>query len=147
MSLKSQRRLAAEILKVGRNRIWIDPERIDDVEIAITRDELRKLIHERVILPRPITGVSRSNARILHLKKKKGLRRGPGKRSRSRRSRKEIWMMRIRAMRRRLRELKEQRIITQSTYRQFYKKAGSGVFESNAEIERRIKASNLWRIR
>jgi len=147
VSLKSQRRLAAEILKVGRNRIWIDPERIDDVEIAITRDELRKLIHERVILPRPITGVSRSNARILHLKKKKGLRRGPGKRSRSRRSRKEIWMMRIRAMRRRLRELKEQRIITQSTYRQFYKKAGSGVFESNAEIERRIKASNLWRIR
>ena len=36
MSLKSQRRLAAEILKAGENRIWIDPERIVDVEIAIT---------------------------------------------------------------------------------------------------------------
>ena len=147
MSLRSQRRLAAEILKVGLNRVWIDPERIDDVEIAITRDELRKLIHERVIQPKPVTGVSRSNARAIHLKKKKGLRQGPGKRSKSRLSKKEIWMKKIRAMRRRLRELKEQRIITQSTYRQFYTKAGSGVFESNAEIERRIKASNLWRNR
>ncbi|MCK4435394.1 50S ribosomal protein L19e, partial [Candidatus Bathyarchaeota archaeon] len=29
MDLKSQRRLAAEILKIGENRVWIDPERID----------------------------------------------------------------------------------------------------------------------
>jgi len=45
--LKSQRRLAAQILKVGQNRVWINPERIDDVEAAITREEIRKLIHER----------------------------------------------------------------------------------------------------
>ncbi|MGD2065814.1 MAG: 50S ribosomal protein L19e, partial [Candidatus Bathyarchaeota archaeon] len=46
MSLKSQRRLAAEIMKVGENRVWIDPERIDYVEAAITREEIKKLIHE-----------------------------------------------------------------------------------------------------
>ena len=44
MSLKSQRRLAAEILKIGKNRVWIDPERIDEVEVAITREEIRKLV-------------------------------------------------------------------------------------------------------
>lgn len=147
MSLKSQRRLAAEILKVGQNRVWIDPEKVDDVEIAITREEIRKLIHEKVIQPTPEKGVSRSRARVLHIKKKKGLRKGPGKRSKSRMSKKETWMKKIRALRRRLRELKEKRIITESTYRQFYKMAGSGVFESIAELERRIRAKGLWRTR
>jgi large subunit ribosomal protein L19e len=147
VSLKSQRRLAAEILKVGQNRLWVDPERIEDIEIAITREEIRKLIHEKAIQPKPARGVSRSRARILHLKKRKGLRRGPGKKSKSRTSKKDIWMKKIRALRRRLRELKERRIITESTYRQFYRMASSGVFESIAELERRIKSSNLWRTR
>ncbi|MGB9684737.1 MAG: 50S ribosomal protein L19e, partial [Candidatus Bathyarchaeales archaeon] len=30
-SLKSQRRLAAQILKIGQERVWIDPNRVDDV--------------------------------------------------------------------------------------------------------------------
>lgn len=147
MSLKSQRRLAAEILKVGQNRIWIDPERIDDVETAITREEIKRLIHERAIRPNPEKGVSRSRARVLHEKKKKGLRKGPGTRSKPRVTKKEAWMKKIRALRGRLRELKEKRIITENTYRQFYKMAGSGVFESIAELERHIKTKGLWRTR
>ncbi|UCH32086.1 MAG: 50S ribosomal protein L19e [Candidatus Bathyarchaeota archaeon] len=147
MSLKSQRRLAAEILKVGQNRVWIDPERIDEVEIAITREEIRKLIHEKAIQSTPKKGISRSRAQVLHEKRKKGLRRGPGSRSKPKVSKKEIWMKKIRALRRRLKVLKEKRIITQPTYSQFYKMAGSGVFESIAELERRIKAKGLWRTR
>ena len=147
MSLKSQRRLAAEILKVGENRIWIDPERIDDVEIAITREEIKKLVHERAIQPRPEKGISRSRARVLQIKRRKGLRRGPGKRSKTILSDKEVWMRKIRALRRRLRELKEKRVITGSTYRSFYKMAGSGAFESIGELERHIKTKGLWRTR
>ncbi|MFQ5758479.1 MAG: 50S ribosomal protein L19e, partial [Candidatus Bathyarchaeia archaeon] len=49
LSLKNQRRLAAEILKVGESRVWIDPDRTEDVEIVITRDEIRRLIHEGAI--------------------------------------------------------------------------------------------------
>ena len=72
-SLKSQRRIAAQILKVGQNRVWINPERTEDAETAITRDEIRKLIHEGVIEARPEKGVSRGRARVLHKKRKKGL--------------------------------------------------------------------------
>ena len=147
MSLKSQRRLAAEILKVGQNRVWIDPDRIDDVEIAITRDEIRKLVHEKAIQSIPEQGISRSRARLLQKKRKKGLRRGPGKRSKPRVSKKAVWMQKIRALRRRLRELREKRVITESSYRQYYKMAGSGVFESIADLERHIKAKGLWRTR
>jgi large subunit ribosomal protein L19e len=147
MSLKSQRRLAAEILKVGQGRIWIDPVRIDDIETAITREEIKKLIHEKAIQPLPIKGISRARTRIIHIKKKKGLRRGAGKRSKPKASKKIIWMRKIRALRRRLRELKERRIITANTYRTFYTMAGSGVFDTIAELERRLKAKGLWRTR
>jgi large subunit ribosomal protein L19e len=150
VSVRSQRRLAAKILKTGENRVWVDPNRTDDVEVAISREEIRKLIHEGVIKRFPVTGVSRARARIIHKKKKKGLRRGPGRSqgsSTARVGRKEIWMAKIRALRRRLRELKTRRIITQKNYRQLYSMAGSGVFKSVADLERHVKAQGQWRKR
>lgn len=150
MSLKSQRRLAAEILKVGEGRVWIDPNRIEDVEAAITREEIRKLIHEGIILSLPKKGVSRARARVLQEKKKKGLRRGPGRKSgsaKARVSKKQAWMKKIRPLRKKLRELKASRAITESVYRQLYKMAGSGVFESTADLERYIKTRGLGRKR
>jgi len=148
--LKSQRRLAAQILKVGQNRVWIDPERIDDVEIAITREEIRKLIHEGIIKRLSEKGVSRARARILHEKRKKGRRHGPGSRSgaaHAKISKKDAWMSRIRALRRRLRELKTRRVITENTYRKLYMIAGSGKFSSVADMERYLKTHELWRKR
>jgi len=150
VSLRSQRRLAAEILKVGVNRVWIDPDRIEEVESAITREEIRKLIHEGAIRALKKKGISRARARIIHEKKKKGLRRGPGSRSGTRKARlprKRMWMMRIRALRRRLRELKSRRLIAEGAYRRLYIMAKSGAFKSIAEMERYIDAHNLWRRR
>jgi large subunit ribosomal protein L19e len=149
-NLKSQRRLAAKILKVGQNRVWIDPERMDDAETAITRDEIRKLIHEDIIKSLPEVGVSRGRARILHEKRKKKRRRGPGSKSgaaRSKISKKEAWMSKIRALRKRLRELKNGKIVTESTYRELYKMANSGRFGSVADLERYLKTHELWRKR
>ena len=150
MSLKSQRRLAARVLKVGVNRVWIDPERSEDVEAAITREEIRKLIHEGAIKALPEKGVSRARAKVLHEKKRKGLRRGPGSKSGSSRakvSKKDAWMRRIRALRRRLREWKSKRWVTESSYRRLYTLASSGTFDSIAEMERYAKAHGLWRKR
>jgi len=149
-NLKSQKRLAAQILKVGQNRVWIDSERIDDVETAITRDDIRKLIHEGIIKRLPEKGVSRARARTLHEKRKKGRRRGSGSRTgtfRARISKKEAWMSRIRALRKRLRELKTGRIITENTYRKLYTMASSGRFDSIADMERYLKTHELWRKR
>jgi large subunit ribosomal protein L19e len=150
LSLKSQRRLAAEIMKVGEGRVWIDPERIDYVEAAITRDEIRKLIHEGVVKSLPERGISRYRARVLTEKRKKGLRRGPGGKSgsaRSKISKKQAWINRIRPIRSRLRELKDSRAITASIYRKLYDMSGSGVFESKADLERYIKTHDMWRRR
>ena len=150
MSLESQRRLAAELLKIGKGRVWINPDRIEDVEAAITREEIRRLIHEEIIQPLPKKGVSRVRARVLHEKKKKGLRRGPGRKSgttHARISKKQRWMRRIRALRRELRELKTSRAITENVYRRLYNMAGSGVFESTADLKRYIETHSLARKR
>jgi large subunit ribosomal protein L19e len=149
-NLSNQRRLAAEILKIGQNRVWIDPERMDDVEGAITREEVKKLIHEKVIVSLPEKGVSRSRAKAVRRKKGMGRRKGPGSRTGSghaKISKKEAWMSKIRSLRRNLRELKANRVITESTYRKMYGVAGSGKFESIADLERYLKAHDLWRKR
>jgi len=148
--LSSQRRLASQILKIGQNRVWIDPERMDDVEGAITREEVRKLIHEKIIDTLPEKGVSRSRAKIIRQKKRKGRRSGVGSitgAGYAKVTQKEAWMIKIRSLRRKLRELKGSRIITESTYSQYYRMAGSGRFESLAELERNLKANDLWRKR
>ena len=149
-NLSSQRRLAAKILKIGENRVCIDPERIDDVDAAITREEIRKLIHEKVITSLPVKGVSRSRAKTIIEKKRKGRRQGSGSKTGSPKAKitkKEAWSTRIRALRKRLRELKSRRIITESTYRKIYLVAGSGKFESIADLDRYLKTNDLWRNR
>ena len=83
-------------------------------------------------------------------KRKKGLRRGPGGKSgpaRSKISKKEAWINRIRPIRRRLNELKDSRAISESAYRQMYDMSESGAFKSKAELERYIRTHNLWRRR
>jgi large subunit ribosomal protein L19e len=137
-------------MKVGENRVWIDPERIDYVEAAITREEIKKLIHEKVVKSLPEKGISRARARVLNEKRKKGLRRGPGGKSgpaRSKITKKQVWMSRIRPVRRRLRELKDSRAITENVYRKMYDMSESGAFESKADLERYIKTHGLWRRR
>jgi large subunit ribosomal protein L19e len=149
-NLSSQKRLAAQILKVGRNRVWIDPQRISDVESAITREEIRKLVHEKVITTTPIQGVSRGRAKVIQAQKRRGRRKGPGSKSGSPRAvipKKDAWMARIRSLRRKLRELKASRVITEANYRTLYMIAGSGRFSSVADMERYIKAHDMWRKR
>ena len=148
MNLKSQRRLAASVLGVGVNRIWINPELADEVEVAITRQEIRKLVSEGVIKKLPEKSLSRGRTREQAAKKKVGRRRGPGTRKGRKYSvisRKERWMSRIRALRKRLRRLRDRRTITVSNYRMLYMKAKGGEFRSVAELERYITENDLRR--
>jgi large subunit ribosomal protein L19e len=148
MNLSGQRRLAADILDVGENRIWIDPDRIEEVDMAITRQEIRNLIRRGVIKAKLEEGQSHGRTRILKRKKRSGRRIGPGTKKGSKYavvSRKERWMNRIRALRKKLKDLRERRIITVSTYRVLYRKAKGGEFQSVSDLERYINENNLRR--
>ncbi len=145
-NLSKQRRMAAEILKVGVGRVWIDPEAMEDVAAAITREDVRKLIEEGVIRRKQKKGVSRGRARERMRKRKKGRGRGPGSRKGAeyaRLPRKRRWIMRIRALRRRLRELRDEKKIDRHTYRILYRRAKGGMFKSVAHLEEYIKTNNM----
>lgn len=148
MNVSPQRKLAARILKVGENRIWIDPDRLDDVALAIRRDDIRRLIHEGAIQKVPIKGVSRGRAKVVHEKQKRGLRSGPGSRKgkyTAKLSSKERWMIKIRAIRRHLKKLRARRIIKPSDYRRLYRLAKGGVFTSIRRVDMYIKEHKMKR--
>ena len=143
LKLTFQRRLATDLLKCGIHRVRIDPEKLEDVAEAITREDVKRLIKDGVIWKEQKKGVSR--ARVRARKRKK---RGPGSRKgrkHSRVSRKELWMMRVRAQRKRLRELRDKGLITKTVYRRVYRMVKAGAFKSIAAMMEHLEQNKLIR--
>jgi large subunit ribosomal protein L19e len=148
MSLKAQKRMAAEILKCGENRVYFDPYLIDEIKMAITREDIRNLVKEGIILKKYKKGNSKYRKNLLHERKKKGRARGIGKRKGTKNSRfpkKKRWMNRIRPQRRELKKLRDRKLITTGTYRKLYKNAKGGMFTSIAQMNRYIKEKDFIR--
>ena len=76
MDLKNQRRMAAEILDCGENRVWIDPNRAEDLADAITRADIRTAIESGTIKALPKAGISKGRTRYNAAQRKKGRQRG-----------------------------------------------------------------------
>lgn len=137
-----QKRLAAEILGVGESRIKIDPNRVGEVAAALTKEDVRRLIKEGVITVEPKHGISRGRWKIRHEQRKKGRRRGHGKRKgvkTARMPKKELWMNRIRAIRKFLRMLRDKGVLTRKEYRRLYMLAKGGMFKSVNHLKTYIK--------
>jgi len=148
MSLKAQKRMAAKILKCGENRVYFDPYLIDEIKMAITREDIRNLVKEGIILKKYKKGNSKYRKNLRHERKKKGRARGLGKRKGTKYARlpkKKMWMNRIRPQRRELKKLRERKLITTATYRKLYKNAKGGMFNSVAQMNRYIKEKDLIR--
>ena len=148
MSLKAQRRIAAEILKCGENRVYFDPYLIEEIQLAITREDIRSLIKDGVIKKKYEKGISKFRKNIRHERRKKGRARGLGKRKGTKYARspkKEGWMKRIRPQRKELKKLRNRKLITTATYRRLYKNAKGGMFNTVAQMNRYIKEKELLR--
>jgi len=138
MDLKTQRRLAARILKTGRHRVYFDPDALEDIDEAVTRADIRRLISEGAIAPKPVLGTSRHRARKRAIQRKKGRQRGHGTRSGTKNARnpkKRRWISTIRPLRARLRSMKEAGDLDTRSYRKYYRMAKSGMFKSRAHRE------------
>ncbi len=129
MNLSAKKRLAADILKVGVSRVRLDPNRADEIADAITRASIRNLIKRGVIWAEPAKGVSRGRHRST--KDKKSKRAGSKKGAKSARmGRKERWLTHVRALRRRLKLLRDRGVITDKTFDQLYLKIKGGQVRS-----------------
>lgn len=143
MDLKNQRRMAAEILDCGENRVWIDPNRAEDLSDAITRADIRTAIESGTIKALPKAGISQGRTRYNKAQRKKGRQRGPGSRkgkAGARSPTKRDWIQTIRPLRAELRELRDSGKISKHIYREFYMKAKGGVFKSRTHLLTHLKS-------
>lgn len=148
MNLSAQRRMAADILKCGVNRVYFDPYLGDEIAMAITREDIRNLIKEGIIQKHYKKGTSNYRKKIRHQRKIKGRGRGFGKRKGTKNARfpkKRAWIRRIRPIRSHLKKLRERKMITIATYRKLYKNAKGGMFNSVSQLNRYIKDKELLR--
>ena len=137
MNNRKLKRMAADIFGAGESKIWVDPTQTVKAKEAMTRDDVRKLISERVIRKRKDHGHSRGAARILQAKKALGRRKGPGKRTGTRKTRmkpKQQWISRVRALRGALRTLKKEGKVTDN-YGKLYKQIKGNYFRGKKHLE------------
>lgn len=146
MNLKTQRRIAANLLKTGINRITFDPSKLSEIKEAITKSDINSLIKKNAIKTKPYQSQSRSRARKLLLQKRKGRRKGQGSRKgkiTARLPQKKLWTKKIRLQRSFLRLLKEKNLITTKTYHNLILKSKGGFFRSKRHIKLFINEHNL----
>lgn len=136
--MTSKKQLISRKLKCGKDRIWVDPARYDEVKDAITTNDILNLVKQKIVKKKPKTGVSKVRARKIRAQKTKGRRKGRG----SRKGKKTVllpgktkWMIQVRALRKYLRELKKDEKITQEVYRQMYRKVSGGFFRNKAHLK------------
>lgn len=138
MNLKSQRRMAAEVMNIGENRVWFDPEHTEKVAEAITRQDIRNLIEGGAISKKKVKGTSKARAKRIKRQKQKGRRKGQGSRKGSKTARKpskESWMETVRALRKRLKEMRDEEEVTKEEYRKLYDMAKGGFFRDVNHLE------------
>ncbi|WP_336024609.1 50S ribosomal protein L19e [Halobellus salinisoli] len=140
--LKAQKRMAADVLDVGKSRVWFDPDEQSEIAEAITRDDIRDLVDQGLIRAKDAKGNSKGRARERAAKRAYGHRKGPGSRkgkSGGRKNSKEEWVSRIRAQRRRLKELRDDGPLNPTQYREVYNKASGGEFDDVARLEAYVR--------
>jgi len=80
VNLTTQKRLASSVLGCGQRKIWLDPNEVSEISNANSRQTIRKLVSDGLIIRKPVTMHSRSRARELNLARRIGRHRGFGKR-------------------------------------------------------------------
>lgn len=131
--LDVQRRLAAQVLKCGTNRIRFDPDKLDEIKEAITKTDIRSLIGNGIISKKRVLNTSRFWAKVRKKQKSKGKQKGFGSRKgkkTARSNQKLAWMNKIRLQREFIKSLRDQGILTSLVYHEFYMKIKGGFFRN-----------------
>lgn len=142
----TQRRLAASVLKCSPQKVVFDQTKLSDIKEAITKEDIKGLIADGVIQRKKVNHQSKARARVRKVQRSKGRQRGSGSRkgsSNARLSKKSRWMGRIRLQRKVLKELRENKEISQETYRELYMKSKGGFFRSKRHLELYITEHKL----
>jgi len=136
VNLKAKKRLASRVIGVGIHRIKFDTDHLDDIADAITRENIRSLVSANTIRIKSFTGTSRGRA---HVKKAQRNKRGTtqgSKRGRkgARVGKKEVYVAKVRSLRRLLKIAKDRKDLTNPEFWILYKKVGGNTVRNKAHL-------------
>ena len=136
VNLRAKKRLAARVTGVGIHRIRFDTDHLDDIADAITRENIRSLITANTIKIKSFTGTSKGRA---HDKKAQKNKRGTTQGSKQGRKgarvgKKEVYVAKVRALRRLLKIAKDRKDLTNPEFWALYKKVGGNTVRNKAHL-------------
>ena len=135
MNVSSQKKIAAKVMKVGLSRVRIQSEK--EVEEALTRGDIRRLIKKGLIKKVEKKGPARSRLKYRQSQKKKGRRKGQGKRSGKAyalKPEKRYWIEKVRPLRKLLAELRDSGKLKRNDYRKLYLMVKGGAFRNKKHL-------------
>jgi large subunit ribosomal protein L19e len=144
MDAGSQKRIAAGLMKCGVSRVRI--KQTEEVEEALTREDIRGLIQKGVIWSVQKKGTSKFASKKRLVQKKKGRMRGPGRRKGTKGARKNDktkWIEKVRPLRKLLADLRENGQISREDYGMLYRRVKGGFFRNKKHILYYMKENDI----
>eukprot|EP00934_Nitzschia_sp_Nitz4_P004603 Nitzschia sp. Nitz4//scaffold94_size78252//51698//52869//NITZ4_005472-RA/size78252-snap-gene-0.127-mRNA-1//1//CDS//3329560392//4593//frame0 len=141
VSLKLQKRLAASVLKCGKNKVWLDPNEINEIALANSRRNIARLHRDGLIIKKPSVVHSRARVTLRNEAKRKGRHTGIGKRRGTANARlplKVMWMRRTRVLRRLLKKMRDQGKIDKHIYHSLYVLAKGNQFKNKTVLTEKV---------
>ncbi len=132
MNLAKKKQLAAKALKVGKKRIILSEERLDEIKEAITKQDIKDLNKSGAIKIKEVKGRKKI--------KKRTTKRRAGKIKKKINKRKQQYVKITRKLRAYIKELKNLKQIDDEEYKELRKKIRARDFKSKAQLKEYLKS-------